>query len=165
MSNRKTATPIDTKPFHCFLPTPSRGAFRWRRGACNATRCVAGQGAEEKHSTRVNTNSAWKGSQQNCVALFQESNHSVRTFSNDCECFAAKARFHTSGSQAKADRSSGAILVRPLRLWSILRAILVWLSFFLGTESLLVKTGDLQREVKEENSWGVCWGLRFWVLP
>ena len=82
-----------------------------------------------------------------------------------CECFAAKARFHTSGSQVTADRSSGAILVRPLRLWSILRAILVWLSFFLGTESLLVKTGDLQREVKEENSWGVCWGLRFWVLP
>jgi len=34
---------------HYFLPTPSRGAFRWRRGACNATRCVAGQGAEEKH--------------------------------------------------------------------------------------------------------------------
>ena len=42
-----------------------------------------------------------------------------------CECFAAKARFHTSGSQVTADRSSGAILLQPLLLRPIFHAILV----------------------------------------
>src|SRR5437660_2321369 len=64
---------------HYYLPTPSRGAFRWRRGACNTTRCGAGQGAEEKHPCGRLT-LAWKGSQQICVALFQRVTHAVKLF-------------------------------------------------------------------------------------
>jgi len=67
---------------HYFLPTPSRGAFRWRRGACHATQCVAGQGAEEKHPCGRLT-LAWKGSQQNCVPRFQRVTHSVKSFDSD----------------------------------------------------------------------------------